>query len=292
LRKSRLPYDENTQAPVRIVCISDTHTLLPSALPDGDILIHAGDFSNDGTIAELQAHIDWLDSLPYRYKIAIAGNHDTYLDPTTRLSLPESSRNGSLDWKSIRYLQHNAITLNFPVQGYNTRKLTFYGAPQIPACGSYETHAFQYERGTEDLWIDTVPNDVDVLITHTPPKYHLDVPLPSGLGCEFLLKELWRVKPLLHVFGHVHWGAGMEVCEWSAMQKVYEDGMACEDGFAGGCVNIGLWTCVAKVFVLGFVNVVRSWVMNVRTEETQLVNAAQMVGHTGRLSGEVIVVTV
>jgi len=57
--------------PIRIVCISDTHCLTSVHIPDGDLLIHAGDLTNAGTPAELQAQIDWLDSLPHKHKVAI-----------------------------------------------------------------------------------------------------------------------------------------------------------------------------------------------------------------------------
>ncbi|KJX97370.1 hypothetical protein TI39_contig502g00001 [Zymoseptoria brevis] len=54
---------------ITVICISDTHTLIPTFIPLGDILIHAGDLTNAGTPAELQAQIDHLSSLPHRYKI-------------------------------------------------------------------------------------------------------------------------------------------------------------------------------------------------------------------------------
>ena len=41
---------------VRIVCVSDTHNAAPGegyTLPKGDVLIHAGDLTNQGSHAEL-----------------------------------------------------------------------------------------------------------------------------------------------------------------------------------------------------------------------------------------------
>ena len=60
--------------------------------------------------------------------------------------------------------------------------------------------------------------ETDVLITHTPPRYHLDL----NLGCAGLLKEIWRVRPRLHVFGHVHSGHGREAVFWDEGQAAYE----------------------------------------------------------------------
>ena len=59
--------------PVRTVCVSDTHNLQPE-VPDGDVLLHAGDLTNRGTFDELQEQLDWLDKQPHRFKVVIAGN--------------------------------------------------------------------------------------------------------------------------------------------------------------------------------------------------------------------------
>src|SRR5215469_6649139 len=58
---------------IKAVCIADTHTNVIS-IPNGDVLIHAGDLTNAGTVEEIQTQIDWLASLPHREKIVIAGN--------------------------------------------------------------------------------------------------------------------------------------------------------------------------------------------------------------------------
>jgi 3',5'-cyclic AMP phosphodiesterase CpdA len=72
----------NTVKTTRIVCISDTHSLYNFPLPPGDILVHAGDFSRSGTLAEVQEFLAYLASLKqYRLKIIIAGNHDLTLEP-------------------------------------------------------------------------------------------------------------------------------------------------------------------------------------------------------------------
>ncbi|KAI9848368.1 MAG: hypothetical protein M1830_007290, partial [Pleopsidium flavum] len=148
---------------IRIVCLSDTHTHIPSTVPPGDILIHAGDLSNAGSVAQIQAQLDWLNTLSHKEKVVIAGNHDSYFDPSSRRTVSDAEK--SLEWGKIHYLQHSSITLAFP--GHGNRRLNIYGAPQIPECGG-EEFAFQYERG-KDEWSGTVPRETDVLVTHTPP---------------------------------------------------------------------------------------------------------------------------
>lgn len=78
--------------------------------------------------------------------------------------------------------------------------------------------AFQYPR-SKDFWGGKIPEDTDILITHGPPRAHLDL---LSLGCVYLLQELWCVHPRLHVFGHVHEGAGTEWLQFDALQDMYE----------------------------------------------------------------------
>ncbi|SPO03058.1 uncharacterized protein DNG_05739 [Cephalotrichum gorgonifer] len=129
--------------PVRIVCISDTHNTSPSDLPMGDILVHAGDLSQFGTFAEIQAQLSWLASQPHPHKIAIAGNHDLLLDaafvaahPDRELDRPGKAR-GDLEWGDVRYLEHEDVDLTV-----RDRSVRIFGSPWTPRCGTW---AFQYE---------------------------------------------------------------------------------------------------------------------------------------------------
>jgi calcineurin-like phosphoesterase family protein len=300
--------------PVRVVCISDTHTHIPDNIPPGDILIHAGDLTDAGTVAEIQAQIDWLASLPHREIIVIAGNHDTFLDPRTRPSLAPEQRAGALDWGRVHYLQHKLLTLTLAVepQGADAdadaktpllrgttaaaaavtgeramqRRVRVYGAPQIPACGPASVHAFQYARAS-DAWSETVPDDTEILVTHTPPRFHMDLPLPHALGCEFLLAEVQRVKPALHVFGHVHWGAGREVVWWDGAHEAYVQGLA-----AASSLSPRLWWSVVRVLYRGMRELLWDRVWGGQRAHTVMINAAQMHGNTGRLGNRVQVVDI
>ena len=219
-----------SQIPIPITCISDTHSKIPKVPTSGELLIHAGDLTNSGTLNSIQQTIDWLKSLQkpwpgssdgYRYIVVIAGNHDSFFDERSRNAHDARTSKGvkgrKLDWGKIIYLQHGYVTLTFP----GDRKLKIYGAPQIPKCGGKE-FAFQYERG-QDAWSKTVPDDTDILVTHNPPKWHLDIAQNGGLGCEHELKEVWRIKPTLHVFGHVHSGYGKEHVWWDEGTRLVEE---------------------------------------------------------------------
>ena len=67
---------------VRFVCISDTHNKHDAlSLPDGDVLLHAGDFSGVGSPKEVAAFAQWFSSQEkFAHKIVIAGNHDVTFD--------------------------------------------------------------------------------------------------------------------------------------------------------------------------------------------------------------------
>lgn len=116
-----------TKPRIRIVCISDTHTNT-TEIPDGDLLIHAGDLTNAGTVEEIQAQIDWLDTLPHREKIVIAGNHDSFFDIKSRQAQDQGRE---INFKSLRYLENESVTLVFE----GGRELNCFGSPDIPKCG-------------------------------------------------------------------------------------------------------------------------------------------------------------
>ncbi|KAI9802942.1 MAG: hypothetical protein M1825_002173 [Sarcosagium campestre] len=270
--------------PIRVVCISDTHTNTTQDIPSGDLLIHAGDLTNNGRATDIQAQIDWLRSLPHPHKVVIAGNHDGFLDARSRT--PEDN-DLSLDWGEIHYLERSSVTLTFlPSRALSAsdddrsssssslspepslsspsllhtrpRTLHIYGAPQIPRCGG-DDFAFQYERSSDE-WTGSVPVEADVLVTHTPPRYHLD--LPVALGCDFLRAEVWRTRPTLHVFGHVHAGYGKAPVFWDHSQRLYERLRAKpQRGLVAEMLDWRGWADVVALIGLDVVAVLRSRVL-------------------------------
>ncbi|CAK7204400.1 hypothetical protein SEUCBS139899_007156 [Sporothrix eucalyptigena] len=243
---------------VSIVCISDTHNGRPQ-LPDGDVLIHAGDLTQSGTHTELASTVAWLRRQTHPVKIVVAGNHDLLLDADFKTPRENSP---ALEWGDIVYLKNEATTVTCP----NGRQLQVYGSPLSPKHGNW---AFQYPR-SYDAWSalsPPIPAGIDILVTHAPPRGHLD----RQLGCVHLLQMLWRVRPRLHVFGHVHDGAGTELVQFDTLQAAYEQTVLDK----GGLVNL------CRVFV----HFVKACVWPASTKSTcQLVNAA-MVG--GLLDDEV-----
>jgi hypothetical protein len=209
-----------TNPPVAIVCISDTHNTQPN-VPDGDILIHAGDLTQSGSFQELQDALAWLRSLPHPIKIVIAGNHELLLDSAWDDLLGRAAfKRAQLDWGDIIYLENEEVTVSCP----NGRQLRVYGSPYSPRHGNW---AFQYPP-RQNLWAALVPDGIDVLITHGPPLAHLDL---LKFGCPYLLQTLWRVRPRLHIFGHIHEASGTESMLFNRLQEAYERTVAAKGGF-------------------------------------------------------------
>jgi Icc-related predicted phosphoesterase len=261
------------QTPIHIVCISDTHNTTPS-LPDGDILIHAGDLTQSGSRRELEAQIAWLDAQPHRFKVVVAGNHEICLDSNFTSTSASSQAQpavkeedgqtdaGPTNWKSLIYLQNTSTTLRID----STRELKIFGSPCTPKHGNW---AFQYPRTQVGIWDEMgIPEDTDILITHGPPRVHLDL---GFMGCEGLRNFLWRTgrKPLLHVFGHVHGGYGKEVVYWNGFQRAYE-------GLLDGRSAFERWFWLAMLLWYGFIGVLTGW--SDAGRKTIMVNAAAVGG--------------
>lgn len=175
---------------MRIVCLSDTHNE-QFDVPEGDILIHAGDATIRGTVEEVSAFNAWFSALPHKHKIFVAGNHDWLFETN-----PVMAR-AVLD-KSVIYLLDSSVEID---------GLKVYGSPWQPR---FYDWAFNLNRGPEmaEKW-DLIPAGTDVLITHGPPHGILDRTAYGDLaGCEELIKKVKDVRPQVHIFGHIHEGYG------------------------------------------------------------------------------------
>ncbi|XP_022111967.1 metallophosphoesterase MPPED2-like isoform X2 [Acanthaster planci] len=202
----------------RFVCISDTfsRTSHMAKIPEGDILIHAGNFSNIGLPREVVAFNAFLGQLPHRHKVVIAGNHEVTFD---RQLMTEQSSHVFMsfatalqevkqeDWKHIPSLLTNCTYLEDAE--VNIMGFRIYGSPWQPEFCDW---AFNLPRGQPllDKW-NLIPAGIDVLVTHGPPLGHGDLTTSKErAGCVELLTTIQRrVKPKYHIFGHIHEGYGV-----------------------------------------------------------------------------------
>jgi Icc-related predicted phosphoesterase len=181
---------------MRIVAISDTHMRHHKiAVPEGDVLVHAGDFTKRGSMKDVDAFNTWLGTLPHRHKLVIAGNHDWAFQKT-----PAEAR-AALNHAT--YLEDEGVELD---------GVRFWGSPWQPWFLSW---AFNLQRGAEiaQKWA-LIPARTDVLITHGPPLGFGDRCVGGEeVGCADLLARIRELRPRAHIFGHIHEGSGVRTDE-------------------------------------------------------------------------------
>jgi len=175
---------------VRVVAASDIHGFADQlSLPDGDILILAGDYSGSGS--ELRAFLRWLKRQAGRYQdvALIPGNHDEALMLPTLRALIES------------YGVHPLIGREGTFQG-----LRIYGQPFTPQLGTWPWMASP-ERLAQ-IWA-AVPAGLDILVSHGPPYGILDIGEDGEhAGDPAFAANLARMRPRVVLCGHIHEQAG------------------------------------------------------------------------------------
>ena len=215
---------------ITIVCISDTHSHTDELnLPKGDILIHAGDFSNIGSIKCLEKFRDFIAKQDFKHKIIIAGNHDwtlsnmdyernynTWAKYMIKEGVPETTDKAKEYLKDFIYLENSSVEL------YG---LNFYGSPLSVKHPLVKNWGFMPTEETlkTDYW-PLIPDNTDILITHSPPYDIMDQEFDDyeendiygnlsnmHWGSVSLAMEInSRIRPSVHVFGHSHDPNGYE----------------------------------------------------------------------------------
>lgn len=180
---------------MKLIIISDTHGEHDSlGKLSGDVLIHCGDIGigSKPTIDQV-LHLDhWFGAQDFKLKMCIGGNHDFALQSSAQ-------RNSSL-FKNAEYLEDRAVAFG---------GLLFYGAPWTPELKDWAYYLNDTELRAR--WAK-IPDETDVLITHTPPFGVLDKNSSGrSCGCITLRERVMQVQPRLHCFGHIHASAGTAV---------------------------------------------------------------------------------
>lgn len=195
---------------MKLVIISDNHSNYDFEVPDGDVLIHCGDFSFKGDLPEVLDFILWFESQPHKNKIFIYGNHELgperdYYNITDMIEEGTGAE-----------CVHN-IRAPIDIDG-----ITFWGSSFTP---SFRNWAFMKDEEQRKRYWCKAPSNVDVLVTHGPPYGLLDtvdgLEIEPGklenLGCKYQREYIERVKPKLVAFGHIHDSAGqMTLKHWDS----------------------------------------------------------------------------
>lgn len=207
------PNDNPTQLQrARIVHISDTHRMINKHfIPDGDILVHSGDFSDNGTKQETEIFVEFMGKFTHKHKIVVLGNHELGWDEKNTDEIEE------LLGPKIIWLHDKGIKLE---------GIQFYGSSWN---NMSKPQAFGLPRPELDEIWKTIPKGVEVLVTHLPPKGILDLAFDNHVqrascdlcnklhskfshwGSEGLLSRVKELQVPIHLFGHVHDSSGIIV---------------------------------------------------------------------------------
>jgi Icc-related predicted phosphoesterase len=216
---------------MQIVMLSDTHCQLGNfSIPEGDLLLHAGDLTFRGNVQEMTVELKKLGEIAKNFKygcVYTCGNHDFLGEKNSDL-LKMLSEENNLIW-----LQDSGITIN----GFN-----IWGSAWTPEFGGW---AFNLKRGDplKEKW-DLIPENTNILITHGPPKGYGDTVLEGdgdewpftdfkykkiNVGCKALADKVKLLPNLkLHIFGHIHSGNG----QYKSMEgKLFVNASVCNEKY-------------------------------------------------------------
>ncbi len=186
---------------MKIVCISDTHMQhWHLKVPEGDVLVHAGDALIGGRQKEWVDFVAWWNEQPHPNKVFVPGNHDRVCE-----EMPDWARSGLKD-------------TNFLVdEGCRIKGVQFWGTPwQRP----FHDWAFNQGDAFRAEKFANIPANTAFLVSHAPPFGYQDVVAGEHehLGDEELVRVTNAIMPAFHAFGHIHSGYGV------GQRWVYRDG--------------------------------------------------------------------
>ena len=178
---------------MKAVVLSDNHTNYDFETPDGDILIHCGDFTFHGNLNEMFKFKNYLKEQPHEHKLFIFGNHEKVDKEITY-------------W--IEYLEDGTGAKCIHEKAYGIGDLNFFGSSYTP---KFMNWGFMQDEETRERYWGNMIEGMDVLVTHGPPMGIMGkIEDGTEIGCEYLKKFVDRVKPKYHFFGHNHAGAGVQ----------------------------------------------------------------------------------
>jgi len=184
--------------PKRIWHISDTHSyhrLL--TIPENiDIVIHSGDESNYRdqyqNEPEFRDFILWFANLPIKHKVFVAGNHSSFVFHNKK------EVNKICKHYNIIYLEDDWTIVD---------GISIWGSPITPNFGNWW---FMKDRSKMDKLYASIPDWIDIVVSHGPPQGILDLSYDRDgklefCGCRSLRNHMLnRIQPIYCLFGHIH----------------------------------------------------------------------------------------
>lgn len=197
---------------MKVAAVSDLHGHLPN-IPECDVLCICGDTfpieSQDDQVMSTGwfylEFIPWVESLPCKKVLLIAGNHDFILYQNN-LTI---AKRKLFDRLTFYYESDKLVYLLDELYEFEGKK--FYGTPWIPELRRW---AFYADSDTLKNKFKNIPNNIDVLMTHCPPKLGSagivhqwdDRHYMVNYGCEELDDVLVKKDIKWLLSGHIHTG--------------------------------------------------------------------------------------
>lgn len=186
-------------------------------LAGGDLLIVSGDLTARDTNIEYQKFFQWLKVQDYKKKIFIGGNHDNKLIDfyctDEELKSYEYLCDSGIEFEYKKETFHPNSTRYVSIDSlcYDIKKLKIWGIPHslsFPGINP-ECTAYCGDEAYMKKYCDLIPDDIDILISHSPPYGILDgIEIMDGslfhTGSHELLKACMRVKPKYFICSHIH----------------------------------------------------------------------------------------
>lgn len=188
---------------MRIVATSDTHFPFTGELiPDGDVLVHAGDLMYTGYVDEWYSRLESFKALPHKTKIYVPGNHDYHVQNYEGVAAAELRKAGVI----MMWPRHPVFELD---------KVKFLGLPFVTGLEGWAFN--RSEEWVKDYLDNIIDSHIDVVVSHAPPYMMRDAVYPdkdrardrTHVGC--MAYNYWfnqlverNQAPKHWVCGHIH----------------------------------------------------------------------------------------
>lgn len=200
---------------MKILVTSDTHGNLEGLdISLADIICFAGDIAPlhgrgkwhvyDQKKWMEKKFCKWAISNPEKQFIIVPGNHDFFPIAAQKFQNTVTEQiNWNIDWPvNVTMLIDDMVTIN---------GVSFYGSPWVPIIS--HSWAFEAENDVLEKKFSMIPENLDVLLTHSPPRIDgsfIDTSMQYGLHGPFGSKELANTiaekQPRYTFCGHIHSG--------------------------------------------------------------------------------------
>lgn len=193
---NRLNSNANSESTMKIVCMSDTHGFHNKIIvPEGDVLVHAGDAAMHGYSDQIRAFLNWMADLPHRWKIYVPGNHDIWMESVTR-SITSEREAFVEEWleKGVIILTNHSAEID---------GIKFHGFSYTPVFCNW---AFMCTDDKMAEKVEYIGEGTDILVSHGPPMGFGDMVPYNGqrVGSIPLANRIREVKPKHVICGHIH----------------------------------------------------------------------------------------